>query len=59
MVTINSVWFSGNDICVEMSDGKIIQNSIKSYPNLSKGTADQIKKYEINYISSKQKTRQY
>ncbi|MDB5155630.1 MAG: hypothetical protein JWR50_337 [Mucilaginibacter sp.] len=47
MITINSVWFSGNDICVKMSDGKIVQTAINSYPNLRKGTAEQINKFEI------------
>lgn len=47
MVTINSVWFSGNDICVKMSDGKVIQTAINLYPNLSKGTPEQMNKFEI------------
>ncbi|HEY9534043.1 MAG TPA: DUF2442 domain-containing protein [Mucilaginibacter sp.] len=47
MITINSVWFSGDDICVKMSDGKIVQTPIGSYPNLSKGNTDQLNKYEI------------
>lgn len=47
MITINSVWFSGNNICVKMSDGKVIESPIQEYPNLSKGTTEQINKYEI------------
>jgi hypothetical protein len=47
MITITSVWFNGNDICVKMNDGKIIQTAISSYPNLSKGTKDQLNNYQI------------
>jgi len=47
MITIRSVWFTNNNIIVEMSDGKVIENPIKRYPNLSKGTEKQIKNYEI------------
>jgi hypothetical protein len=47
MITINSVWFTGNNICVKMSDGKIIESPIQSYPNLKKGTPAQINNYEI------------
>lgn len=47
MVTITSVWFNNNNIIVEMSNGKIIETPIKYYPNLSKGTQNQINNYEI------------
>jgi hypothetical protein len=47
MTTISSVWFSGNNICVKMSDGKIIETSLQLYPNLRKGTPEQINNYEI------------
>ena len=47
MVTISSVWFSGNNICVKMSDGKTIETPIQFYPNLRKGTTEQINNYEI------------
>jgi len=30
-----------------MSDGKVIESPIQSYPNLSKGTLKQINNYEI------------
>ena len=38
-VTINSAWFSNKNICVKMSDGKVIEIPIQLYPNLRKGTA--------------------
>lgn len=47
MVTIKLVSFNNNNIIVEMSDGKVVETGIKSYPNLSKGTAHQINNYEI------------
>jgi hypothetical protein len=47
MVTIDSVFFSGNNICVKMSDGKVIESPIQEYPNLRKGTFEQINNYEI------------
>ncbi|HEY8780447.1 MAG TPA: DUF2442 domain-containing protein [Mucilaginibacter sp.] len=47
MVTITSVCFNKNDIIVKMSDGKVIETPIKYYPNLSKGTKNQINNYEI------------
>jgi len=47
MTTINSVWFTGNNICVKMSDGKIIETPINTYPNLRKGTSEQINNYQI------------
>ena len=47
MITIKSVWFNNNNIIVEMSNGKVIENPIGYYPNLSKGTQNQINNYEI------------
>jgi hypothetical protein len=47
MITISSVWFNENNICVKMSDGKIIETPIQLYPNLRKGTFEQINNYEI------------
>ncbi len=47
MITIKSVWFNNSNIFVEMSDGEVIENPINSYPNLSKGTPNQINNYEI------------
>jgi len=47
MITIKSVWFNNDNIVVEMSNGKVIESPIKDYPNLAKGTPDQIKHYEL------------
>ncbi|WP_426667750.1 DUF2442 domain-containing protein [Mucilaginibacter sp. McL0603] len=47
MITITSVRFDNNNIVVEMSNGKIIETPIKSYPNLRKGTQEQINNYQI------------
>lgn len=47
MITIKSVWFNNNNIYVEMSDGKVIVTPIDCYPNLSKGTQNQINNYQI------------
>jgi hypothetical protein len=47
MITITSVEFNEDNIIVEMSNGKIIETPINSYPNLSKGTQNQINNYEI------------
>jgi hypothetical protein len=47
MVTIKSVWFTKDTISVEMSDGKVIETPINLYPNLSKGTRNQINNYQI------------
>jgi len=47
MITISSVWFSDNTIHVKMSDGKIIETPVDSYPNLSKGTSKQLNNFEI------------
>lgn len=47
MLTISSVWFDDNNIYVKMSDGKIIESPVLSYPNLSKGNPEQLIRYEI------------
>ena len=47
MATIDSIWFEGEDICVKMIDGVVVKTAIRSYPNLSKGTAEQRNHYEI------------
>jgi hypothetical protein len=47
MITITSVRFDNNNIVVEMSNGKIIEVPINSYPNLRKGTKNQINNYQI------------
>jgi len=47
MTTIKNVSFDTNNIIVEMNDGKIIQSLIQLYPNLRKGTTEQMNNYEI------------
>jgi len=44
---IKAVSFNKKNIVVQMSDGKIIETPITSYPNLSKGSPTQINNYEI------------
>jgi hypothetical protein len=47
MTTISTVWFEKDNLFVEMSDGYVIKTPVSLYPNLSKGTTEQRKKYEI------------
>ncbi len=47
MVLIKSVWFSHDKIFVEMTDGRVVSEPVKSYPNLSKGTENQLFNYSI------------
>ena len=47
MTTIKNVSFDANNIIVEMNDGEIIQSLIQLYPNLRKGTTEQMNNYEI------------
>jgi Protein of unknown function (DUF2442) len=47
MITIKLIWFNNNSIYVGMSDGKVIETPIGCYPNLSKGTQNQIDNYQI------------
>lgn len=47
MVTINSVWFDDGNICVKMSNGQIIATPVNQYPNLRKGTVEQMSKFVI------------
>jgi len=41
MLRINEVWFSKDNICVKMSDGKTIETPTDWYPNLRKGIPEQ------------------
>ena len=47
MNTIAAISFIDNRVIVEMNDGKIIESLIKCYPNLSKGTKNQLDNYQI------------
>jgi hypothetical protein len=47
MVSAKSVWFDNKRIFVELNDGRIIGTPIEWYPNLTKGTPEQMKQYEL------------
>ncbi len=47
MVTIKKVWFEDEKIFVDLSDGRTIGTPVSWYPNLSKGTPEQLAKYEL------------
>ena len=47
MVIIKSVHFHNHNIIVEMSNGKVVETPINIYPNLRKGTQNQINNFEI------------
>ena len=47
MVLVKRVWFDNQKIFVELNDGQVIGAPIVLYPNLSKGSPDQRKKYEL------------
>ena len=47
MVTAKSVSFDNNRIYVELNDGRVIGTPIAWYPNLRKGTPEQMKNYEL------------
>lgn len=47
MIAITKVWFDANKIFVELNDNRIIGTPISWYPNLNKGTKEQLEKYEL------------
>ncbi|MEP7169794.1 MAG: DUF2442 domain-containing protein [Bacteroidota bacterium] len=47
MITVIKVWFDKERIFVELNDQRVIGTPISWYPNLSKGTAEQMKNYEL------------
>jgi len=47
MVSAKTVWFDNNRIFIELNDGRVVGTPIEWYPNLKKGTPDQMKKYEL------------
>ena len=44
---IEKVWFDETRIFVELTDRSVIGAPVAWYPNLRKGTPDQLKKYEL------------
>jgi hypothetical protein len=47
MVTVKKVWFETDKIFVELNDNRIIGTPISWYPNLSKGSGEQLANYEL------------
>lgn len=47
MVLIKSAWFDDSCIFVEMTDGSVVSKPINLYPNLKKGTPDELSNYSI------------
>ena len=47
MVTVKKVWFERDKIFVELNDNRIIGTPISWYPNLSKGSEEQLANYEL------------
>jgi hypothetical protein len=44
---ITKVWFENGKIFVQFSDSHVIYAEISLYPNLRKGTPEQMNKYEL------------
>jgi len=42
MVLIKSVWFEEDNIYVEMTDGRVVSKPVNNYPNLNRGTKNQL-----------------
>ncbi len=47
MITVTKVWFESNKIYVELNNAKVIGTSIHWYPNLRKGSLEQLAKFEL------------
>jgi len=47
MLVIEKVWFDETRIFVQLSDQRVIGTPIAQYPNLSKGTKEQLHKFDI------------
>jgi len=47
MVLIKSVWFDEGKIYVEMTDGRVVSKPVNNYPNLNRGTKNQLADYSI------------
>ena len=46
-IAVTKVWFENGMICVHLNDGNDYRKPISLYPNLRKGTALQMEKYEL------------
>ena len=47
MFTIKKIWFDKERIFVELNDQRVIGTPINWYPNLRKGTPEQMNNYEL------------
>ena len=47
MITVKKLWFDDAKIFAELSDGRTVGIPVKWFPNLSKGTPEQLLKYEL------------
>ncbi|MDQ3683354.1 MAG: DUF2442 domain-containing protein [Bacteroidota bacterium] len=47
MIAVKKVWFEGDKIFVELNDSRVIGTPIDWYPNLRKGTSEQLTKFEL------------
>ncbi len=47
MLAIEKVWFDETSIFVQLNDQRVIDTPIMRYPNLSKGTKEQLYKFDI------------
>ena len=47
MFTIKKVWFENDKIFVELNDQRVIGTPINWYPNLRKGSLEQMKNFEL------------
>ncbi|MDX2002346.1 MAG: DUF2442 domain-containing protein [Chitinophagales bacterium] len=47
MLAALNIRFEARNMFIELNDGRIVSASVDNYPNLSKGTPEQWKKYEL------------
>ena len=47
MILVEKIWFKDNMIFVELNDKRVIGTPISWYPNLSKGSENQLLKFEL------------
>ena len=47
MISAKSVWFDNKRIFAELNDGRIVGTPIEWFPNLTKGTPEQMNQYEL------------
>lgn len=47
MITVYKVWFEEDKIFVELNDKRVIGTPISWYPNLAKGSKEQLLQFEL------------